>query len=152
MAGRFLVTEYVPRSVVWAKRACKWVLLGCMAAVMVLFFRQLLTAEELRERCGRFEDAVIRYGKLTEEGDAACEAGDMRFAEQCYLTALQIDRVSPGPYLKLAQIYREYRRYDLALWILEEYQGEDGEISAEAEKMKRLIGQLEVSEFREMAE
>lgn len=152
MAGRFLVAEYVPRSVVWVKRVCKCGLLGCMAAMIVLFCGQLSAVEELREQCNRFEDAVTRYGKLTEEGDAACEAGDMRLAEQCYLTALQIDGVSKEPYLKLAQIYREYRRYGLALWILEEYQGEDGEISAAAEELRGLIGRLEVSEFREMAE
>ena len=150
MAAELRVSEYVPGNVVWTKRFCKCVLLGCLAAVAVLFAEELRAVRDLRTQCDRIEEAAVRYGHLVEEGDMACGDGDMRLGEQCYLTALDINQAKPGPYLKLAQIYREYRRYDLALWILEEYPGADEEIAVATGEVRAEMDRLEVSVFQEM--
>lgn len=149
MAVELRISEYVPRTVIWTRRLCKGILLGCLAAVTILFAVELSAVEELRTQCDRVEETAIRYGKLMEEGDGHCAEGEIRQGERCYLTALQMNTAIPEPYLKLAQIYREYRCYDLAIQILEEYPGEDEEITAAVREIRTETEKLEVSVFRE---
>ncbi len=144
------VSEYVPRPVIWMKRLGRCFLVGGLVAATALFVWELSLVGELRIRCDRVEEEAIRYENLVMEGDAACGKGDMRQGERCYLTALQINGAKPDPYVKLAQIYREYRCYDLALEILEEYSGEDEEIRILAKEIRDEIAELEVSVFQEM--
>lgn len=150
MAGELQISEYVPRTVIRVKRLCKILLLGCAAAIVILFYRGLSEVAELREQCNQYEDAAIRYGKLVEEGNAACEAGDFRLGERLFLTAMQIRQTDPEIYLRLSLIYQEYRFYDLAAQILAEYPGEDAEIATAQETLAKEIGVLEVSVLKEM--
>jgi len=129
----------------------------CIAAIVGLFYIRLMEADELRTQCNQMEDAVTCYERLMQEGDTFCESGEKHSGEQCYLTALQINRANPEPYLRLARIYREYRYYDLALWILKEYPGEaegnpSKEIHAALEELESEMERLEVSQFQKVEE
>lgn len=152
MTGEWIVTEYVPRKVTRARLVCKCLLIGCMAAMGYLFRAELGAAARLREQCDRIEAEVLRREALMEDGDEACEGGDRILGERCYLTALKINPGDGEPYLKLAQIYREIKRYDLALEILEEYSGKDGAVDDMRKKLRKEIEELEVSEFRSLEE
>lgn len=149
MAGELRISEYVPGTVIWTKRLCKCFLVGCMAAVVLLFGMELTAVNALRTRCIQVEEKGKRYESLVAEGDKSCGEGDMRLGEQYYLTALSINPVKPDPYLKLARIYRDYRYYDLALQLLQSYPGGNGQVSAMAEEIRGEIARLEVSVLQE---
>lgn len=149
MAKTLQISEYVPRGVLRIKRICKMILAVCFAGMVLLFLQELKAVDELRMQCDRFEERALRYTGLVEAGDAACEAGDRRQGEQYYLAALEINEADYHIYLKLSKIYREFRYYDLALEILEEYQGNEEEVDAAARALRSEITQLEVSKFRE---
>ncbi len=152
MAKEWIITEYVPRRVTRTRRACRCLLIGCMAVVGCLFWAELGAAARLRAECDRFEAEALRYKALMEEGNEAWEGGDEALGERCYLTALEINHQAVEPYLNLAQIYRELKRYDLALEILEEYPGEDRAAAEAGRELQREIEKLEVSVFRRLEE
>jgi len=148
MAGTFRIAEYVPRSAVRLGRLCRFLFVCGAAAVLVLFGRQLQEAEERRAQCSQWEDAAESCAALTALGDSALEAGDGRLAERLYLTALQQKGTDAELYLKLSKLYREYRRYDLAQEILEEYPGEDGAVSEAERALREEVERLEISIFQ----
>ena len=151
MAKELVIAEYVPRRVVRLRRVCKCLLTVCLGAVVILFCTELAAIERLRTECDRYEAAAVRFKGLTEEGDAACGAGEKRLGELYYLTALQMNPTDSGLYLKLSRIYEEYRYYELALEILEAYSGEDEEITAALDTLRKEIERLEVSQFHDLA-